>query len=283
MNILNYKSQLPKSILPALAVGILITISACGVSANDASNATPESASPAAGADATPSVDPVAALEADAIEQMKKDLADDGIAVSEEVWKNANGEYSPLKVAEGNKSLTTLSKKHEGGLPRGWSKADANASVEFASTFVLQEIIDSPLNGDVTQADEWIKRNGKKLAIDPALKASDMSGEESFVMREAWQKELPEYANINYRYDQKPGKPRFDWMEMKISDSYQNEETMVFTYEAQYFMPAVSDDSAFTQSTSLQVQIGIVKQSSDDFKIVGINNDYDTAPPTAVD
>lgn len=284
--------SLNRMVLTALATGLIIATSACSVgTGNSAAPSSSEASSQAsATVSATPTIDPAVAAENKKNAELKKNLERNGFTVSKSVWKNSHGEYSPVQVADNNKELTTLSKKHEGELPKGWSKADANASMKFASNFIIQEIIDSPLNGDRSDAQHkaWVERNKGKFTADVQKDLADkdggLSGESSFVMREDWQDDIPPYSTDNYRYEQKAGKPRLYDVKAEVTESYTAEEQMVYTFDFKYYMPAISDTGTYIQNTSLTFTIAIMKDAkSGKFLIPGLNNNFDTPQPTKTD
>lgn len=269
--------------------GSILATAACGaIPPNNNNNNSPAPsetvvtapASPTASTPASPTASPTAKADSPVVKKLKAN----GIEVSDTVLKNKHGEYSPVKVADSNKKLTTLSKDHVGGLPKGWSKKDADASMKFTSNFIVQEIIDSPVNGDSSQIDSWIKKNKSTFSgdIQSTLPTALKSEDGNFVMTETWQEDFAPYNSENYRYKQEGGKPRIENLKMNLNDSYQAENTMVYEYEASYTMFANSDSGKYQQDTSLVFTIGVVKDNSGKFKITGLNNTYDTPPPTKI-
>lgn len=269
--------------------GSILATAACGaIPPNNNNNNSPAPsetvvtapASPTASAPASPSASPTAEADSPVVKKLKAN----GIEVSDTVLKNKYGEYSPVKVANNNKELTTVSKIHEGGLPQGWSKKDGDASAKFASNFLVQEIIDSPVNGDTKQTGAWLKKNTSKFVpetqstLDGVLHSKD----NNFVMNESWHDTVAPYNAENYRYDQEAGKPRVENLEISLKDSYQTENTMVYEYDASYTMAAKSDSGKYHQNTSLVFTMGVVKDKSGEFKITGVHNTFDTPPPTKI-
>lgn len=268
--------------------GSILATAACGaIPPNNNNNNSPAPsetvvtapASPTASAPASPSASPTAKADSPVVKKLKAN----GIEVSDTVLKNQHGEYSPVKVADSNKKLTTLSKSHEGGLPNGWTQKDADASVKFSSNFLVQEVIDSPMNGESKQADAWIAKNKGKFTPEVATDLKNqLSEDHSFVMTEKWQETLAPYSTGNYRYLQEAGKPRIENLKVDLQTSYHTDNTMVYEYQADYSMSAEMDNSKYKQDTSLVFTIAVIKDSAGKFKIEGVNNSYDTVQPTKI-
>jgi hypothetical protein len=86
------------------------------------------------------------------------------------------------------------------------NQADVLEAQKFAVSFMAEQGIDSPLNGDGMTSEEWFAKNESKLssAYKEEFRQSLNEGK-PFVLNEKWQKEK---YNGKYHYLTSPDKPR---------------------------------------------------------------------------
>jgi hypothetical protein len=219
--------------------------------------------------------------------QVSASLAEDALQYTGETVKNSHGEYRQLELAPGS-PLAQSYDDIDGGIPEGWSREDADTATRIASEFLIQSIIESPVNGDGTQLDQWIDDHTDRFDPEmPTLNVliKDLIGTDlivnneelhvslSTILRNQTNEDRGEYS---YVYDEDISRlvdfdvvisdarrhPIIVWGEDRDPDE-ETVESLVVEYEGEYTMLTRDDQKLYMEPTSLLAQVVVSKRDGE--------------------
>jgi hypothetical protein len=212
---------------------------------------------------ADPNEDPALTAMKDTRAISLENLKEDGIEPNGSILENKWGEYPQLRMTEEH-STAEFPEAFTGELPAGWSKEDVAAATNAGSNFVLQQVIDSPVNGDVSQKEAWLENNADVFHPDYREEILERirvhNRHDVIVDNGVWQQLQPEYLENGYTYVHDGETPRVKDMNFRITGASAQDDNLFLIYEADYIMNGVSDKGIYEEPGKISGSIMMTKE-----------------------
>jgi hypothetical protein len=286
-----------KRTLPAVMVtGLLLFTTACGTAEAepDKVRSTPSVTKSVDAGQSAPAASESDAPGKDTVDkdEIVASLVADGLKPNGASLSNKNGSWAQVEFTDDAHVLGTPVTE----LPEGWTNQDAADATELAMNFLVQDIIDTPLNGDWSEDAKagWVKDSAIKLMPSmreefiPYFIGGTSGVDESIVMDNGyWQTDEdytfhagdPSYASVNYGYVYEEDTPRLKGMDIGIDTVSVDEfNALRLEFSGTYTFVATSDLGVHDEVGEIEGYIAVIKDNGALF-ISGVSTDAHTNPP----
>lgn len=281
-----------RTTMASVAGASILMTSACGIggapdenkssSAPSSEVSTSAPASPTKSAEETKPAETKPAKPTEDKGKISDALKKDKVELTGKQAKNKNGSYQKIKLADDHPTSNYNPKTHKGDLPSGWTKSDAASAQKYAANFYVQEVIDSPVNGDASQFGSWSEKNVRNLDPDYAEDILQNAGtkETSFLPLSNYGDDNTEYKKIGYHFDQKSNSPRVSDMNLKVFETATVQKNYLSVHmNGNYSIKAVDKaGNKYQEKVEVRDYEIILKKSGNSFLISGIHTDTQATP-----
>lgn len=277
--------------ISALALAGILAFTGCSAT-SEADDSQPQ-ASTSTGA--TPSTQPTTATVAAQPTTPENPIAEQSITTLEELGieiaktvKVKGGSYPQYTVRKDSPLATFDPSKQEGGLPKGWSKAEVQDAQRFAVHFLLNFALDNPTLNDFTANQDILIGQYKKVT-DPhytsAFVKSVKTKTGGVLVTDTFTDNFTGDTSKGFRYVSDGQTPRIaDLPDMVVTSSQEWEGNQHFEFEGSALMNVIDKNSdPYTMLRGISYGITVTKIDGE-LKINGAQfHEGNYSAPLAVD
>lgn len=278
-SVVRWSKKWKRTAMAGMAAGSIVVMSACGSTPPDNNQppiSTPTSVTQtvAPTESPAPTVKPSETAPSASMTPLQKKQAEGlekaGLEVSGQKQTNKDGSYTQVTVKKNSDLATFDASKHTTkALPSGWSKKDASDAQEFASNFLMKNVIDSPSRGDGAKVVENAEKASPNFSKDYRKELTDIAkSDQSFLLYRTWSENDPEWSDKGYKLKQDGGSRILD-SNIKVVKSQNWSNGAYFTYSGSYNLIGTLGKNDYSEKHYVHYGFTVVKEGKG-FKISGI-------------
>jgi hypothetical protein len=205
----------------------------------------------------------------------------DGIVVKG-VANDGTGDYLQTSIADDDPAMKYNPAITDAAAKANFSEADLAEAHKVAVKFIVEEAIDSTLNGGGKDVDGWYEAHKDQIhPINQSIMLQDLKAGKDAVSRESWMATKPGYSYAHGDNTPRVRSRTITPTKVSYANNGSSQGVWVDT-TASYSMKVTGGTGANIQSTSAVISYAVAKDPADGkWKIAAYEAKYKTAPGTS--